>query len=96
MGCVLLLLFLVTVLIDFQDFLSFCQILHSVGITDKCLLSDEPTGDEEDKEDMTSKVFCTCLQSCLTVVSNHFCPWGITSCTRFEGCILEGIKLHPP
>lgn len=36
--------------------LSF-EMLHSVEMTDKCLLSDEPPGEEEGKESMTPKDF---------------------------------------
>lgn len=35
--------------LDFQMLLSLCKMLHSVGVTDKSLLSDRPVGDRKAK-----------------------------------------------
>lgn len=57
------------------------ELLCSVVIPDKCLLSVEPAGEEEGKEAMTPRIFCAHLWGHFPVVFNHLCPWGRNSYT---------------
>ena len=75
--------------LDFQMLLSLCKMLHSVGVTDKSLLSDRPVGDRKVKRVRPEDA----LYLSVRLFDCGFQPFF--SDAGFGGCRWEGTKLHP-